>query len=331
MVIIFFVFTWLAIPQSADSDNLVWPKPPEKSRIKFLYTFSSKDDFGISKSFFKKLIEFFFGEEKEISHMERPQSIAINSRGELFVTDIELKGIHFFNIDEKKYKFIKNWGENSFESPVGIAVNNEDDIFICDSGIKKIIVLDRDLDFKYVFKEGLIRPTSIKIRNDSVYVSDTGANQIIVFNLEGKELRRIGGSGDTAGSFNFPVHLCLDNSKSLYANSLYVVDAMNFRIQVLSKAGVFIKSFGRLGNSIGDFGRPKGIAIDSDGHIYVVDALFDVVQIFDQSGQVLLAFGGSGSGKGNFYLPTDILIDNQDRIYIVDSGNRRIQVFQYLK
>ncbi|MCL6098142.1 MAG: 6-bladed beta-propeller [Bacteroidetes bacterium] len=315
----------------ANSDSLVWPKPPEKSRIKFLYSFSSKDDFGISKSFFKKLVEFFFGEEKEISHLERPQSIAVNNRGELFITDIGLKGVHFFNIEEKEYKFIKKWGENFFKSPVGIAVNNDDDIFICDSGIRKIIVLDRDLDFKYVFKEGLIRPTSIKIRNDSVYVSDTGANQIIIFNLEGKELQRIGGRGSAAGNFNFPVHLSLGNPKTSYANSVYVVDAMNFRVQVFSKDGRHIKSFGRLGNSIGDFARPKGIALDSDGHIYVVDALFDVVQIFDQSGQVLLAFGGSGSGKGNFYLPTDILIDNQDRIYIVDSGNRRIQVFQYLK
>ncbi|MFZ5947201.1 MAG: 6-bladed beta-propeller [Stygiobacter sp.] len=296
-----------------------------------MYSFSSKNDFGIPKSFFKKLAEFFFGEEKEISHLERPQSIAVNSRGDLFITDIGLKGIHFFNIERKEYKFIKSWGESSFESPVGIDVNNNDDIFICDSGIRKIIVLDKDLDFKYIFKEGLIRPTSIKIRNDSVYVSDTGANQIIIFNLERRELKWIGGRGETAGSFNYPVHLCLDNSKSQYTNSLYVVDAMNFRIQVLNKAGVFIKSFGKLGNGIGDFARPKGIALDSDGHIYVVDALFDVVQIFDQNGQVLLAFGGSGSGKGNFYLPSDILIDSQDRIYIVDSGNHRIQVFQYIK
>ncbi len=331
IVVIFCVFTGTVLPQLVSNDNLVWPKPPEKSRIKFLYSFSSKDDFGISKSLFKKFVEFLFGQEKEISHLERPQSIAVNSKGELFITDIGLKGIHFFNIEEKEYKFIRSWGENSFVSPVGIAVNNDDDIFICDSGIRKIIVLDRDLDFKYVFKEGLIRPTGIKIRNDSVYVTDTGANQIIIFNLEGKELRRIGGRGDTAGSFNYPVHLCLDNSKSTYTNSLYVVDAMNFRIQVLNKAGMFIKGFGRLGNGMGDFARPKGIALDSDGHIYVVDALFDVVQIFDQNGQVLLAFGGSGSRKGNFYLPADILIDNQDRIYIVDSGNRRIQVFQYLK
>ncbi len=331
IAIFFFVLSGFGSPQSVNSDSLVWPKAPEKSRIKFLYSFSSKDDFGITKSFFEKLVDFFFGEEKEISHLERPQSIAVNSRGELFITDIELKGIHFFNIKEKKYKFIKNWGNNPFYSPVGISINSEDDIYICDSGTKKIIVLDKDLNFKHVFKEGLIRPTNIKLENDSVYVSDTGANQIIVFDLAGKELNRIGGTGTTNGLFNLPVHLCLDNSKSSYTTSLYVVDAMNFRIQIFSKAGVFIKSFGKPGNSIGDFARPKGIALDSEGNIYVVDALFDIVQIFNQNGQVLMAFGGSGSGKGNFYLPSDILIDNQDKIYIVDSGNRRIQVFQYLK
>lgn len=331
IVIFFFLLTGFCFPQIVNSDSLVWPKAPEKSRIKFLYSFSSKDDFGITKTFFGKLVDFFFGEEKEISHFERPQSITVNSRGELFITDIELKGIHFFNIEEKKYTFIKKWGENLFNSPVGIAINNEDDIYICDSGTKQIIVLDQDLNFKHVFKEGLIRPTSIKIENDSAYVSDTGANQIIVFDLAGKELYRIGSTGTTEGLFNFPVHLCLDNSKSSSTNSLYVVDAMNFRIQTFSKTGRFSKSFGKLGNSVGDFARPKGIALDSEDNIYVVDALFDIVQIFNQNGQVLMAFGGSGSGKGSFYLPADILIDNQDKIYIVDSGNRRIQVFQYLK
>ena len=66
--------------------------------------------------------------------------------------------------------------------------------------------------------------------------------------------------------------------------------------------------FGKLGDGAGDFDKPKGVALDSAGHIYVVEGVNDVVQIFDQSGRLLLVFGGSGSGEGQFWLPTGITI-----------------------
>lgn len=75
---------------------------------------------------------------------------------------------------------------------------------------------------------------------------------------------------------------------------------------------------------------PKGLALDSDGHIYVVDALFDAVQIFDRQGQYLLTFGERGLDPGQFWLPGGIFIDPQDRIYVADSYNQRIQIFEYL-
>jgi sugar lactone lactonase YvrE len=75
---------------------------------------------------------------------------------------------------------------------------------------------------------------------------------------------------------------------------------------------------------------PKGVAVDSRGHIYVVDALFDAVQIFDRRGQLLLAFGGRGTGPGEFWLPNGLFIDSQDRIYVADSYNQRIQIFEYV-
>ena len=84
-------------------------------------------------------------------------------------------------------------------------------------------------------------------------------------------------------------------------------------------------------NTPGHFSNPKGIALDSDGHIYIVDAHFEAVQIFNKEGQLLLVFGNEGRGPGEFWLPAGLHIDDQDRIWIADSYNRRVQVFQYLK
>lgn len=49
---------------------------------------------------------------------------------------------------------------------------------------------------------------------------------------------------------------------------------------------------------MGDFARPKGVAVDSEGHIYVVDAAFGNVQIFNSEGLLLLFFGQMGTGPG---------------------------------
>jgi len=86
-----------------------------------------------------------------------------------------------------------------------------------------------------------------------------------------------------------------------------------------------------VGDRPGSFANPKGIALDSDGHIYVTDAAFCNVQIFDSQGNVLLFVGQLGPRPGYFHLPAGIAIDENDRIYVADQLNSRIQVFQYLK
>jgi DNA-binding beta-propeller fold protein YncE len=89
--------------------------------------------------------------------------------------------------------------------------------------------------------------------------------------------------------------------------------------------------FGKHGNGSGDFSKPRGIAVDSDGHVYVADALFDAVQIFDKDGRLLLAFGKTGRRNGHMILPAGLFIDEKDKIYVADSYNKRVQIFQYLK
>ena len=106
---------------------------------------------------------------------------------------------------------------------------------------------------------------------------------------------------------------------------------MNIRVQIIDKQGKFVGKFGRRGNAAGDLANPRGIALDSEGHIYLTDTLFNSVQIFDKSGQALLVFGRQGMNSGEFSLPAGISISRDDKIYIADSYNMRVQVFKYIK
>jgi len=140
--------------------------------------------------------------------------------------------------------------------------------------------------------------------------------------MPGSVLRTIGKPGAGEGEFNFPTELRLEGRK------LIVVDAMNFRVQVLDRSGTFQYAIGKLGDSRGDMFRPKGIALDSEGHLYIAEGGRGQVQVFDSEGRLLYYFG-SGSGFGDFQIPAGLFIDSTDRIYVVDSYNRRVQVFHY--
>jgi DNA-binding beta-propeller fold protein YncE len=141
--------------------------------------------------------------------------------------------------------------------------------------------------------------------------------------MQGNVVQTIGNTGVDKGEFNYPTEL------RLHGNDLAVVDAMNFRVQVLDRSGQFEYQIGTLGDQSGQMFRPKGIGFDSEGDLYVVDGLWGVVQVFDREGDLLYTFGGRGTGLGQFQLPAGLFIDKQDRIFVVDSFNRRVQVFHY--
>jgi len=137
-------------------------------------------------------------------------------------------------------------------------------------------------------------------------------------------LQTIGKRGVDTGEFNFPTEL------RLHGNELIVVDAMNFRVQVLDRSGQFLYEIGGIGETNGTMFRPKGVGVDSEGSLYVVDGIFDTVQAFDRKGQLLYYFGKSGDGPAEFQLPAGLFVDRENRIYVTDSYNHRVQVFRYV-
>ena len=109
-----------------------------------------------------------------------------------------------------------------------------------------------------------------------------------------------------------------------------VTDPLNYRIQIFSRDGVYLSGIAKeAGDASGDFSKPKGVAVDGDGHVYVADAMLDVIQIFDEQGRLLLVFGDKGSHPGEFWMPAGIFIGSDDTIYVADAYNYRVQTFRY--
>ncbi len=74
------------------------------------------------------------------------------------------------------------------------------------------------------------------------------------------------------------------------------MDAMNFRVQVLDRSGAFKYAIGQIGEGQGQMFRPKGIGVDSEGHLYMVEGLSGMVQVFDREGQLAVLLRAEGYG-----------------------------------
>jgi len=304
------------------------PTHEDKYSINWISQFPSLRTGNQKVSFKAKLVKVLFG-EKESLVIDRPFGIVAFNPDTFYISDQRTGRIICVNNGVAQLSKFKNQSNIEFVSLVGFSSISKDKLMVTDSYLNKIFTISLKDKKLYSLNDSITinQPTGISYneKSEEIWVVETAAHRILIFNCEGKLLRTIGGRGSDSGHFNFPTFIWIDK-----AGNVYVVDSMNYKIQIFDYKGEFISSFGEIGNASGCFARPKGIATDSFGHIYIIDGLFHKVQIFDKHGNYLYSFGGQGLEEGKFWLPTGIYIDNQNYIYIADTYNSRVQIFQLI-
>lgn len=241
-------------------------------------------------------------------------------------------------------------GTEAIKKPYGVAIQ-DGRIYVADTRGGGYAVFDlQRRRFEFVQGSGggkLPKPINISVDADgSKYVTDTGRNQIVVFDKDDRYLRAYGASGDfkpgdtaVVGNRLYVTDLknqqvqVLDKAtgKLLFKigqagskegefvfptnlaigpdRHLYVTDTGNFRIEKFTLDGKFVRSFGAVGSGFGQFARPKGVALDREGRLYVVDAAFQNIQVLSPEGKLLMFFGSAGDDPESMNLPTQVVID----------------------
>jgi DNA-binding beta-propeller fold protein YncE len=313
-------------------DSLVWPPQPAVPRYAFighLYGESNSKDQpnrGGMARFFAAIVGLD-AKQDSLLDLVRPQQVVTDNSGKIYITDPGLQSIFVF--DENLGEFAV-WNERSLDfplpSPIGVT-HAENSVWVTDSELALVYQLSLSGEFINSFGHELLkRPTGITFDPGSqrFFISDTDAGDIKLFNTRGELIEIWGTSGTGESQFNRPTYLAYREGR------LYLVDSLNARIQIFDDQGKFIKSVGQRGLYVGNFSRPKGIALDSDGNIYVSESYYDHVLIYNRHGELLMSIGGSGPAPGQFSQPTGLWVDDRDRVYVSDMLNSRVSMFQYL-
>lgn len=321
--------------ERAQVSALVWPGPPETPRLAYAGELIGEENFraveGERDGAALRVLRWIAGIGRggeDTRELIRPQSGMVDEAGRVLVTDAGREAVVVFDEAAGSLSF---WQEaergRNFLSPVGIAADGNGGYLISDADIGYVLRLTADGDPADKLGQGVLqRPTGL-CRSDAsgeIFVADSAAHDVKVFDDAGQLVRTIGGRGTEPGRFNGPTHL------SCSGDRLYVTDTLNARVQVLSAAGEPQSSIGQRGLFVGNLVRPKGVVTDRDGHVYIVESYYDHMLVFSEAGELLLPIGGSGNGAGQFFLPAGAWTGDGSRLFVADMFNGRVVVLDYV-
>ena len=166
------------------------------------------------------------------------------------------------------------------------------------------------------------RPTGLAVEESTgnVFVPESGEDfdTVSVFGARGDS--PAGGAPTTfsglhtlAGSFEFDrewVGVAVDNSTSVAAGSVYVVDRGHKVVDRFKLSGSEFKYESQVGESATPFSEPEGVATDTNGDVYVSDPGAKMVREFSPGGTTEIAsFEIEGSERS-------VVVDSKGDIFL---------------
>ncbi|MBK7104912.1 MAG: hypothetical protein IPH62_06480 [Ignavibacteriae bacterium] len=286
---------------------VLYPPPPEKTRIQYLTSISTSNDIETGQSEF---LESIIGKKEERTII-KPYGISIR-KGIIYICDTMLGGLVIVDLKNSTFEYFIPKGFGELKKPINCFVDGEGSIYVADSERQQIVVFDENRNYLNCFGlEEQIKPTDIFVKENIIWVTDLMNNKVVLYN-----------KNDFTYKNSFPKTTTDSLSKLLSPTNLFVTDKEvyvsdfgDFNIKVYDTNGNYLRTIGSYGRNLGQFVRQKGIAVDKENNLYVVDAGFENVQIFNKEGKLLMFFGGSYKEAGDMWLPAKVIIDYENLEY----------------
>ncbi len=276
---------WASRHAKAESNQTAPPELllPEGRKVTWERSIRLQQEVKPKRSFWAKLVDVVAG-EPDYRFLVDPYSVTTDSKGRVIVTDPGAQGVHIFDFAQQKYKFLSR----------------------------------RDKD-----KDAMLFPQCVAVdAQDNIYVTDSQAGKVFVFDANGKYKRAIGSLKGGEGYFKRPTGIAVDSA----AQKIYITDTLRNKIYVTDMQGSVLQVIGKPGTGNGEFNYPTELLLQGD-NLVVVDAMNFRVQVLDRSGQFRYSIGKLGDGTGSFFRPKGIGFDSEGHLYVVDGAWGVVQVF----
>jgi DNA-binding beta-propeller fold protein YncE len=267
-----------------------------------------------------------------------PQAIAIGPDGAVYVGDQGSHLVQEFAPDGTWLRDIGTAGTRPGElTAVGaLGVAGDGTLLVADGGTNRVVRFDAtggligswrpgpDLGgFRFGAGGGndAAAGGGLAVAGGVVYVSDTGNDRILRFDVDGGRGTEIVAPGQLANPRGVAVR----------GTRMLVADDQNHRLAAFDTGGHFLASIGLgQGAGAGQLNFPYDVDLDAAGRIYVADDMNQRIVRFStpQTGYRYKArWGAYGTGPGQLAFPRGIATDAAGNVYVTNTGNDRVDVF----
>jgi streptogramin lyase len=236
-----------------------------------------------------------------------PETLAIDSSGDVFITDSEhsqiLKEIPFAGA------YSVNPVSGTFNDPLGLAVDGAGGLYvigIADTSITKVTPSGSTY-FQSSIGSGFNQAVSIAVDGSgNVYVADKGSNSIIKETLSGGVYTQ----STIASGFGFVTDVAVDGNGNVYVSDPH---ASKVYKETLSN-GTYTQS------SIGsNLDYPYGVSVDGNGNVYITDLNTALILKETPSGGTYTQSTVFADTSSDPDLYTYAAVDTVGNLYIVDN------------
>ena len=191
----------------------------------------------------------------------------------ILVSDYFNNNIKMFTIQGQHVRTIDR-GSTTFR-PSGITISLDGHIYVCGGADHGVCVFDVNGKFLFSFgshgsgDECFDHPRDLCFASDGfLYITDNGNSRICVYDKDGKFTRKF-----TTTYQPYYIHAtdCGHLIVSMYGSH---------KVMIYTTGGDFVHVFGEHGSELGQFKRPTGVSVDSDGLIYIADCFNYRIQMF---------------------------------------------------
>ena len=219
--------------------------------------------------------------------LERLNGIAVNTEGQLVVTDNSGHCVYVFDKNGDCLRKTGGKGSNTgeFQYPNGISFLNDNEVLIADSGNYRLqrLNIQTGTVVKSYGKKGRKKgefswPIDVTVDDEErIVVTERDNNRIQVMSKEGESIFTFGDKG--------PEKLLWPTCCIPYKNMFLVTDAGHHRIKAFDQSGTFLYKFGKEGYQDGKFQTLYDLLVDSSNILLVCDFGNNQVQQFSLDGR----------------------------------------------